>query len=332
MEPAIRAINLTKRFGNRVSVDCLSLSVQPGELYVLLGENGAGKTTTINLLTTLLQPTSGQFFINGCDGVKYAERAKGALAVVSQDVALYNELTALENLSFTADLYGVPSHLARQRISSWLTQLGLADRAHDRAGEFSGGMQRKLSIAMAMVHEPSVIFMDEPTVGLDAGSRRQIWEQLGDLRASGVTIFLTTHYLEEAELLADRVGIIHQGKLIVEGTIAELRAKFISHHTVVVSLGSATSEDRLKAALAQLQSSASGRVSYDSLRHELVFKRGKDICIGDYLGQVISLLDKQNIQFQALGPCEPSLEDVFLGMNVHGGMETGSMQPVSAGH
>ena len=198
-EPAIKTCGLTKKFNERLSVDNLDLSIRKGELYALLGDNGAGKTTTINMLTTLLTPSSGEFYICGFRGGKETEEIKARFGIVSQEVAIYQELTAYENLKFIADLYGLDGSGLDDRIKELLLDAGLLERANDLAGEFSGGMKRKLSIAMALLHQPEVLFMDEPTVGLDPGSRRQIWQTLNSLKEKGVTILLTTHYLEEAE-------------------------------------------------------------------------------------------------------------------------------------
>ena len=214
--PAVVALGLTRRFGNRLSVDNLNFSIYPGELYSLLGDNGAGKTTTISMLTTLLPPSAGDFQICGFSGTKQSEKIKAYFGVVSQDVSLYQELTCFENLKFLAELYNVPKKAVVPRVEELLSGAGLLDRANDRAGNLSGGMQRRLTIACALMKSPKVLFMDEPTVGLDPASRRQIWTTLKDLKKSGVAILLTTHYLEEAQLLSDRIGIIRQGKLVAE--------------------------------------------------------------------------------------------------------------------
>lgn len=311
-QPAIQAVNLTKTFGNRTAVDHLSFSVFPGELYALLGDNGAGKTTTISMLTTLLDPTGGQFFISGFDGVREAEKTKGAFGVVSQDVAIYGELTAYENLLFVADLYGIAGSVARRRIEMWLARAGLSDRAHDLASSFSTGMQRKLSIAAAMIHEPKVIFMDEPTVGLDPASRRQIWESLRELKSQGVTVLLTTHYLEEAELLADRIGIIRQGRLVIEGRIDELRERIKAICTITVSLGEKMALPVLREKIALIESMCPVRVDFDGLRNTLSFApQGSDV-LSETITMVLKWLEAEKIAFSRFATAEPSLEEVFL--------------------
>jgi ABC-2 type transport system ATP-binding protein len=310
--PAIQAINLTKNFGGRVCVDNLSFTVYEGELYALLGDNGAGKTTSINMLTTLLRPTSGQIFLCGFDAVKQSEKTKGTFGVVSQEVALYGELTAYENLAFIADLYNVPKIEADRRIDVLLRDCGLADRAHDLAGTFSTGMQRKLSIAIAMLHKPKVIFMDEPTVGLDPGSRRHIWESLVQLKRSGVTVLLTTHYLEEAEFLADRIGIIRKGKMVMEGTIDQLRSEIRAVRTVTVSCSQPIDHDRLQPAVARFTARHAGTIELDAFRNMIVLTPPSDVVLPDYLESSLQWLKEENISFERFATSEPSLEDIFL--------------------
>ncbi len=311
-QPSLQTINLTKKFGDRTSVDSLNLSVHPGELYALLGDNGAGKTTTINMLTTLLTPTSGEFFICGLNGVKQSEKTKGAFGIVSQDVAIYNELTAFENLSFIADLYRIPRKKAQERIKILLEDAGLTDRANDIAGSFSGGMQRKLTIAGALLHEPKVLFMDEPTVGLDPGSRRQIWTSLKALKNQGVAILLTTHYLEEAELLSDRIGIIRRGSLVAEGTIDDLRHKIQGIRSIAIRLTRDVDEEQLQAKLEQLKSKFPVEVKRDILRNTISFAQPQDRKLVRSLYQVLNWLEEEEIQFSRFATSEPNLEEVFL--------------------
>jgi ABC-2 type transport system ATP-binding protein len=313
-EAAIRCKNLTKKFGTRVSVDNLNLEVYPGELYALLGDNGAGKTTTISMLTTLMKPTSGEFWICGHDGVRHPEQTKGAFGVVSQDVEIYMELTAYENLRFIADLYNIPRKIGQERIKQLLADSGLLDRANDITGEFSGGMKRKMAIAMAMLHKPKLIFMDEPTVGLDPESRRQIWSSLKKLRESGVAILLTTHYLEEAELLADRIGIIRKGKLVAEGTIEELRHKIQGIRSIAIRLHHSVDLDGLKPKLDKLLQRMPTEVRLDSLRHTISFAQPKDSQLVIHLHEVLAWLEEEKIPFSKFATSEPNLEEVFMGL------------------
>lgn len=311
-QPALQTINLTKKFGDRTSVNSLNLSVYPGELYALLGDNGAGKTTTINMLTTLLTPTSGEFFICGLNGVKQSEKTKGAFGIVSQDVSIYNELTAYENLSFIADLYKIPGAKAKERIKMLLEDAGLTDRANDLAGSFSGGMQRKLTIAGALLHEPKVLFMDEPTVGLDPASRRQIWTSLKALKYQGVAVLLTTHYLEEAELLSDRIGIIRRGSLVAEGTIDDLRHKIQGIRSIAIRLTRDVDEEQLQAKLAKLKTKFPVEVKRDVLRNTISFAQPQDRKLVRSLYQVLSWLEEEQVQFTRFATSEPNLEEVFL--------------------
>jgi len=311
-QPALQTVNLTKKFGDRTSVNSLNLSVYPGELYALLGDNGAGKTTTINMLTTLLTPTSGEFFICGLNGVKQSEKTKGAFGIVSQDVAIYNELTAYENLSFIADLYKIPKVKARERIKILLEDAGLTDRANDLAGSFSGGMQRKLTIAGALLHEPKVLFMDEPTVGLDPASRRQIWTSLKALKNQGVAVLLTTHYLEEAELLSDRIGIIRRGTLVAEGTIDDLRHKIQGIRSIAIRLTRDIDEDQLLSKLEKLKMKFPVEVKRDVLRNTISFAQPQDGKLVRSLYQVLSWLEEEEVPFSRFATSEPNLEEVFL--------------------
>ena len=311
-EVSIQAINLTKVFGERTSVDHLSFAVHPGELYALLGDNGAGKTTTINMLTTLLRPTEGEFYICGHCGIAEPEEAKACFGVVSQDVAIYQELTAFENLEFVANLYGIPRRKADTRIELLLSQAGLLERAHDKTGEFSMGMQRKLAIATAILHEPRVLFMDEPTVGLDPASRRQIWATLMEVRSRGVTILLTTHYLEEAELLADRIGIIRQGRLVVEGTIGELRRKIARVRGIAVSFSQNIDVYELNSKIDRFVLRSPTEVYHDPIRNTVWFGQPKESQLFQHLKTVLNWLEEEKIPFSKFVTSEPSLEEVFL--------------------
>jgi ABC-2 type transport system ATP-binding protein len=320
--PAIQTVNLSRRFGSRVAVDCLDLNIKQGELYCLLGDNGAGKTTTLNMLTTLLRPSQGEFFICGFNGLKQSEECKGAFGLVSQDVAIYHELTAYENLFFMAALYKLPKKKAEARIKELLEQSGLTDRANDLVQTFSGGMERRLTIAVALLHEPKVIFMDEPTVGLDPVARRQIWGVLHKLREQGVTILLTTHYLEEAEVLADRIGIIRQGKLIIEGTMSELRSKIQAIRKIAVRLSSGLSVSEIQPKFNGAQDKLGMQIEYDAIHNTLLFSQSKtdsdqanaDQALVSNLQDVLSWLKSENIPCVSVATAQPSLEEIFIAM------------------
>jgi ABC-2 type transport system ATP-binding protein len=314
--PAIVAQGLTRRFGPRISVDNLSLAIYPGELYALLGDNGAGKTTTINMLTTLLEPSAGDFHICGFSGVKQGEKVKRYFGIVSQDIALYNELTCFENLKFLADLYHLPKKEVVPRIEELLTSAGLVDRTNDRAGNLSGGMQRRLAIACALIKSPKVLFMDEPTVGLDPASRRQIWTTLKELKKSGVAILLTTHYLEEAELLADRIGIIRQGKLVAEGTVKQLAKKIHGMRGISIKLVDDLSVDAplLKTKIELLTEALNVPVRLDPLRNTIYVSQPQGAELDVFLHDVFDWLSKEKIAFSKFATGEPNLEEVFLAL------------------
>jgi ABC-2 type transport system ATP-binding protein len=314
-KPAIEAVNLTKKFGDRISVDRLNLKILQGELYSLLGDNGAGKTTTINMLTTLIKPSEGQFFISGFDGIKDSEKSKGAFGIVSQDVAIYHELTAYENLEFIANLYELPRAKAKSRIAYLLELSGLSDRANDIVGTFSGGMQRRLSIASALLHEPAVLFMDEPTVGLDPVARRQIWGTLSQLRGEGVTILLTTHYLDEAELLSDRIGIIRQGKLVAEGTFDQLRERFEAIRTIEVNLARRYKQEDIEKKLGNLRSRYITETRFDPVHNSVNFAQPHNVSLPKSLKTILNWLEEENIAFSKFSTAEPNLEEVFLALS-----------------
>jgi ABC-2 type transport system ATP-binding protein len=326
----IEARNLAKTFGKRTAIDNLSFSIKEGELYALLGDNGAGKTTTINMLTTLVKPSKGEFFICGYHGVQQAEKCKQMFGVMSQDVAIYQELTAHENLSFVANLYSMREPEASRRIDDLLDRAGLMDRSHDRAGEFSMGMQRKLAIAIAILHEPKVLFMDEPTVGLDPASRRQIWAALKSLRAHGVTILLTTHYLDEAELLADRIGIIRKGKLEVEGTIDELRHTIQSVRGVAVRLSHSFTSSEMAERLQNLKARLPVLARYDTIRNTINILPPEQVELNRCLSEVLLWLGNENISYSSLSTAEPSLEDLYLALSENSRIDPSRSESVPA--
>ena len=217
--------NLTKRFGDLAAVQDVSFNVKKGEVFAFLGPNGAGKSTTIKMLTTLLAPSSGSVEIDGLDPAKHPNQVRKRIGIVFQDPSVDTELTAYENIEFHGVLYHVPKGVRRERIAKLLELFGLWDRRNHFVKEFSGGMRRRLEIARCLLHTPKIIFLDEPTLGLDPQTRHQLWTQVRRLnQEEEVTVFLTTHYMEEAERVADRIAIIDHGRIIAEGTAAELRA------------------------------------------------------------------------------------------------------------
>ena len=222
----IEVSNLTKKFKDFTAVDHISFNVQEGEIFAFLGPNGAGKTTTIKILTTLSQPTSGQVMIDGQDAILHQSKTRQTFGIVFQDSSLDDELTAYENMHFHAVLYGMSKKVYQPRIEELLNFVELWDRRNELVKNFSGGMKRRLEIARGFLHHPKIIFLDEPTLGLDPQTRNHIWTYVKKInQEEGITVFLTTHYMEEAEKMADRIAIIDHGKIVGEGKVEELKEK-----------------------------------------------------------------------------------------------------------
>ncbi len=222
MDQAIQVQDLRKAFGAIQAVDGVSFSVARGEIFSLLGPNGAGKTTTISMLSGLLRPDSGDATLLGNSVRRQAAQARAVLGVVPQEVALYMDLSARENLSFWGKMYNLRGKALSRRVDEVLEIIGLTDRQKGRLGSFSGGMKRRVNIGVALLHKPPVVIMDEPTVGIDPQSRRHILDAVKELRGQGMTVLYTTHYMEEAEELSDRIAIMDKGRIIACGTSAEL--------------------------------------------------------------------------------------------------------------
>ena len=237
--PIIRVQHLAKSFGTVAAVNDVSFDVQRGEVFAFLGPNGAGKTTTIKMLTTLLRPTSGVLELDGLDPTTQPTEVRRRFGVVFQDPSLDNELTAWENMDIHGVLYHVPRPARRERSAALLRMFELWERRNDMVKTFSGGMRRRLEIARGLLHTPKVLFLDEPTLGLDPQSRNQMWTHVKNLNATeGVTVFLTTHYMDEADRVADRIAVIDHGKIVATGSSAELKQQ--------------TGTDSLEAAFLQL--------------------------------------------------------------------------------
>jgi len=217
---------LVKKYEYTIAVNGLSLEVKEGELFGLLGPNGAGKTTTINVLCGLLKPTSGSVSVGGYDVTKESFKIKELIGVCPQDTAVYSYLTGRENVELFGNLHTMPKDKIKKNSDELLNKLGLLEDANRRAGRYSGGIRRRLNIAMALVQDPKIVFLDEPTVGMDVQSRHAVWDFLRELKKRRKTIILTTHYMEEAEELCDRVGIIDHGKLIALGSPKQLKDDF----------------------------------------------------------------------------------------------------------
>jgi ABC-2 type transport system ATP-binding protein len=243
---AIEVMQLNKSFGQNHAVQDLSFAVQEGEIFSLLGPNGAGKSTTISMLCCLLRPDSGEAHVLGHSITKDPMGVKAVLGVVPQELALYEDLTARENLTFWGKMYGLRGGGLKRRVDEVLELIGLTDRAAERVGKYSGGMKRRVNIGVALLHKPRVIYMDEPTVGIDPQSRRSILDSVVTLKDQGMTVLYTTHYMEEAQELSDHIGIMDHGKLIASGTQDEL-VKLVGQQTRIDLTVSAESEAVMEA-------------------------------------------------------------------------------------
>ncbi len=253
----IEVKNLTKKYGDFVAVNNINLNVKKGEVFAFLGPNGAGKTTTIKILTTLLNPTLGEVFLNGHNVTENPHQTRKSFGIVFQDQSLDNELTAYENMQFHAILYGLKKEVYEKRIVNLLSLVELYDRRDSYVKNFSGGMKRRLEIARGLLHNPKVLFLDEPTIGLDPQTRNHIWTYINNLnKKENVTIFFTTHHMEEVERMAKRVAIIDHGKIIITGTIKEIikKAKTKSLEDAFIKLtGSTIREEAGNVSLNQMR-------------------------------------------------------------------------------
>lgn len=285
---------LAKNFGNFRAVDEVSFEVEEGEIFGLLGPNGAGKTTVVMILATLLKPSSGRAFVAGHDVVKEASKVRKKIGIVFQETTLDLELTAKENLDFHARLYGLKRGEREERIREVLELVELSDKANVAVKKFSGGMKRRLEIARGLLHTPRVLFLDEPTLGLDAISRRTIWDYIAKLRENA-TIFLTTHYIEEAERLCDRVAIMNRGKIVA---IDKPEKLIDSAGSVVVLEGEGI--EKLEKHL-----SYSFRISGNSIR--IYVKNGSKA-----LPEIISIANDVGVRIESVKVERRSLEDVFI--------------------
>lgn len=223
VKKAIEVDNLTKKYDSLIAVDNVSFNVEQGKIFAFLGPNGAGKSTSIKMMTTILKPDSGKILIEGIDVLKDNDEARKSFGIVFQDQSLDDELTALENLEYHAVLYGVKKSLREERIKRALEIVDLYDRRNNLVKTFSGGMKRRLEIGRGLIHRPKILFLDEPTTGLDPQTRNSIWQHIKEMNKEGMTIFFTTHYMPEAENVADEIAIIDHGKIIALGTVEKIK-------------------------------------------------------------------------------------------------------------
>ena len=302
-EPMVSVENLRKNYGDVEVVRGITFQIFRGDFFGLLGPNGAGKTTTIGMLTGLVEPTGGRILIDGNDFFLKPMQSKAKMGFVPQSFALYPTLCALDNLTFFARIYGLRKGRLKERIAAVLDLVGLADRANQTVATFSHGMKRRLNIAAGLIHEPDILILDEPTVGVDTQSRNAILETLEGLNKSGVTLLYTTHYIEEAERLCHRVGILDQGKMMALDTPATLVRE---HGTGIVRIEfNANPDDTL---LSQIGNLGSFRVMDDQSRHLRLETNRPDRAVREFL----DLMDKRAGMLKTLDIIEPNLETVFI--------------------
>jgi ABC-2 type transport system ATP-binding protein len=299
--PAIEVNGLERSFEDVQAVRGVDLDVADGEIYAFLGPNGAGKTTTVRMLTTLLRPTGGSARVAGFDVVSEAHQVRRAIGVALQEAALDPLMTGRELIQLQATLHGLPRGEGRSRAKALLDRVGLELAADRRVGTYSGGMKRRLDLASALVHEPKVLFLDEPTTGLDPVSRKAIWEEVVKLNDEGTTVFLTTQYLEEADQLADRVGIISAGLIVAEDTPTALKAQVGNPHLELrVSEGDAKRAEEVIAKFGKPLPSKDGAVLVELARGAAE------------VAPVVVALDEAGLAVESLDLCEPTLDDVFV--------------------
>jgi len=304
MVAAVRTEDITKRFGELTAVDRINLSIDSREIFGLIGPNGAGKTTLVRMLTTVIEPSDGTASVAGFDVRKDPDQVRRSIGVVTQASTLDVELTAWENMDIYAKYYGVPAETRKERIKELLGIVGLSDRAKFTVGSYSGGMKRRLELVRSLIHEPKVLFLDEPTTGLDPQARSAVLEYLRDLhKVHDITIVLTTHYLDETELLCDRLAVVDYGKVVALGTSAELKRN-------------ATGGDVVEAEVAALPNVAlealkSSKFALDVKKREntltLLVKSGAEA-----VPRIVELVDKNGGKISSITLRAPTLDDVFL--------------------
>ncbi|MBK9052136.1 MAG: ABC transporter ATP-binding protein [Chloroflexi bacterium] len=308
----IEVHNLEKQYAPTAekAVKGISFAIKQGEIFSLLGPNGAGKTTTISMISCLLAPTAGDALIAGHSIRREPMKVKQTIGVVPQEIALYDTISARENLVFWGRMYGLSGTKLQERITTTLKIAGLEDRAGDKVETYSGGMKRRLNIAVGLLHEPQVLYMDEPTVGIDPQSRRRILDTVKELNRQGLTVLYTTHYMEEAEELSDRIGIIDHGQLVAMGTQQELTQTVGQFDTVVVQMEGEIETAALLAGVSQLPGvhKADGTVAH-------LIVQANDA--KQTLSHLLNWTDGQGLHLRGVEIQEPNLEAVFLHLTGH---------------
>ncbi len=304
LDAAVQTFEITKRFGELTAVDKINLAIDSKEIFGLLGPNGAGKTTLIRMLTTVLQPTEGTAKVAGFDIRKNQNEVRQTIGVVSQAMTLDIELTAWENMELYAKYYSVPSQLRKERIKELLDVVGLADRADYTVGSYSGGMKRRLELVRSLIHRPKILFLDEPTTGLDPQARSAVWDYLRKLHnEQDITMVLTTHYLDEAELLCDRVAIVDYGKLMALGTPADLKRKVMGGDVVEAEFADLPN----KAFEALTTSKFALQVKKRENTLTVLVKSGAEA-----VPRIVELVNENGGKIRSITLREPTLDDVFL--------------------
>ena len=302
MEPVLSCANLAKRFGDRRAVDGVTFTIAPGEIYGMLGPNGAGKTTTIKLICGLLAPDEGTVAVEGRDA-RTTRSVRSHIGYVPQDVALYPDLTARENLNFLGRLYGMRGATLRARVDEALELTDLADREGDRVESFSGGMRRRLNLSAGLLNHPELLVLDEPTVGVDPQSRHAILERVRLLASGGMAVLYTTHYMEEAERLCDRVGIIDRGRIVAEGSRRDLVAQLGERDHIL--LGAIGDLAGLACAIRGLPGVVAASVGDECV--EVVVEDGRSA-----LPAIVEIAQQRGDEVRSVDVREPDLEAVFL--------------------
>ncbi|MGD0995146.1 MAG: ATP-binding cassette domain-containing protein [Candidatus Bathyarchaeia archaeon] len=302
MGNVIETSQLTRKFGSFTAVDRLNITVESGEIFGLLGPNGAGKTTSISMLCTLLKPSSGTAKVNGFDIVKEAMQVRKSIGIVFQDPSVDDRMTGRENLLMHANLYGVPTSEQNDRINSVLKLVELDERADDLTRTYSGGMRRRLELARGLIHYPKVLFLDEPTIGLDPQTRDHVWRYIRDLKeAHDITVVLTTHYMDEADRLSDRIAIMDYGKIIALDTSSKLK-ETLEGDVITVK---ADNLEALLSIITEKMGLQKAQIVDDAL--EITVQNGKSL-----LPRIVDTATQNKIYVESIRLREPNLEDVFL--------------------
>ncbi len=300
---AVTLKDLSKRFGDFVAVDRLTLNVKKGEVFGFLGPNGAGKSTTIRMLCGILAPTGGSGTVAGLDIIREAEKVKASIGYMSQKFSLYEDLTVEENIDFYSGIYRIPPEKKRERKEWVIDMAGLSEHRNSRTAILSGGWKQRLALGCAILHEPPIIFLDEPTSGVDPISRRNFWDLIYHLAERGVTVFVTTHYMDEAEY-CDRLGLIYRGELIAVGTPEELKTRFMAEDVIEVLC------DRPHEAMQNVE-------QLPGIKHAALFGKGLHV-VTEQADRSISLiaekLEEQGFAVSRVEKIIPSLEDVFVSL------------------